>query len=120
MSEKKYRYSPEREKILQLVCNCSNHPSAEWVFQELQNQGVKISLATVYRNLGILCEQQKLKKLDILGDKEIRYDSCTDSKGYFVCKKEKKIFKTQNPENLQIPSQKFDTYYVCTDCDYKK
>lgn len=117
---KRYRASPEREKIFQVLSQSAvAFPSAEWVFQTLKNQGEKISLATVYRNLGILCDQHKIKKLDVLGEKEVRYDACTKPKGYLVCKKHKKILNTQNPKELQQPSQRFDSYFVCTDCDYR-
>lgn len=116
---KKYRLSPEREKIYKIISQALEFPSAEWIFQTLKSKGENVSLATVYRNLGILCEQHKIKKLEVLGEKEVRYDACTKSKGYLVCKKHKKILHTKNPESLQQETQRFDSYYVCTDCDYR-
>lgn len=41
----------------------NGHVSAEQIFQDLNSDGTKISLATVYRNLNILCDMHEIKKI---------------------------------------------------------
>lgn len=44
--EKHFR---KREAIYRCLCSTDSHPTAEWIFSQLEGQG--ISLASVYRNL---------------------------------------------------------------------
>lgn len=41
----------------------SGHVTAEQIFNDLNANGTKISLATVYRNLNILCDMHEIKKI---------------------------------------------------------
>ena len=50
------RFSKKREAILQVLRSTVCHPSAKWVFEQIQKQYPDISLATVYRNLRQLAE----------------------------------------------------------------
>ena len=51
------RFSKKREAILQVLRSTVCHPSAKWVFEQIQKQYPDISLATVYRNLALFKEE---------------------------------------------------------------
>ena len=48
--------SKQRDMILNYMKQIDGHVTPEQVFQEMNAGGQKISLATIYRNLNILCE----------------------------------------------------------------
>jgi Fe2+ or Zn2+ uptake regulation protein len=51
------RRTPQREIVLELVRNCYEHPTADWIHKEARRAIPDISLATVYRTLRILREK---------------------------------------------------------------
>lgn len=110
-SQKKHRRSYEREKILNTLCSTKAHPTADWVHKALEEKGEKISLATVYRNLKILCEQGLAIKLDIYGNGEIRYDGNTQPHSHFICKKYGYIY-----DNCCEAEKGIEKYVVCSRC----
>ena len=54
--------SKQRDMILNYMKQIDGHVTPEQVFQEMNAGGQKISLATIYRNLNILCEMHKTCK----------------------------------------------------------
>ncbi len=57
------KQSQKRDLILSYMNNVKGHVSAEQVFHDLNQTHQVISLATVYRNLDILAEMHKIKKI---------------------------------------------------------
>ena len=55
--------SKRRDMILNYMKQIDGHVTPEQVFQEMNAGGQKISLATIYRNLNILCEMHEVKKI---------------------------------------------------------
>lgn len=68
------RNTVQRETVLGVVKGMHNHPTAEEVFAEVHSIDEKISLATVYRNLTVLSEQGKIRKVPMPGTAPARYD----------------------------------------------
>lgn len=58
-----YKSSKQRDLILNYMKNLHGHVTAEQIFQDLNNDDTKISLATVYRNLNILCDMNEIKRI---------------------------------------------------------
>lgn len=58
-----YKSSKQRDLIMNYMKQIDGHVSAEKIFQDLNGEGTKISLATVYRNLNILCDMHEIKKI---------------------------------------------------------
>lgn len=58
-----YKSSKQRDLIMNYMKQINGHVSAEQIFKELNAAGTKISLATVYRNLNILCDMHEIKKI---------------------------------------------------------
>ena len=78
-----YRYSKQRETILNVIRSTDAHPTADWIYQETRKQIPSISLGTVYRNLHQLTEAGQILKLK--DDTQDRYDGNTRHHDHFRC-----------------------------------
>ena len=74
------KYSRQREKILNKLIEYRVHPSAEQLYWKLVEDGEKIGLATVYRNLNYLAEAGVIKRFQTF-EKHERFDNI-DDKGF--------------------------------------
>ncbi len=127
---KELKYSRQREAILDNLRNRYDHPTADAIFQSLRNDNPKISLGTVYRNLGLLTELGKINRISC-GDGIERYDYRTKEHSHFVCRKCSKVIdlaedleknlnaQIVNDEIAAIDSHSLIFYGCCKDC-YKK
>lgn len=77
------RFSPKRAQILDTL-RVGNHPSAEWIFQELKPQIPRLSLATVYRNLNAFQERGEILNLGVINGFQ-RFDGRVDPHSHFIC-----------------------------------
>ncbi len=75
--EKQLKNSEKRNAILAALKSTSSHPSADWIFEKVKAEFPGIGIATVYRNLKILLEQNKIFKVDV-GDGLDHYDAQTE------------------------------------------
>ena len=78
------RYSKKREVILQVLSGTTSHPSAKWVYEQIQKEYPDISLATVYRNLALFKEEGQVVSIAVV-DGEERFDANIRPHGHFVC-----------------------------------
>ena len=82
--EKKLRYSRQRERIYQYLLASEEHPSAEMVYNDLKSEMPELSLGTVYRNLKLLEELGKVRRVTSFQGTE-RYDACCGDHVHFLC-----------------------------------
>ncbi|MFQ6615354.1 MAG: Fur family transcriptional regulator [Fidelibacterota bacterium] len=78
------RYSRQREEILKAVKSTDAHPTADWIYGEVQKVLPQISLGTVYRNLKLLIGAGM-----ITGFRDgtvVRYDGRKDKHHHFRCR----------------------------------
>lgn len=78
------RFSKKREAILQVLRSTVCHPSAKWVFEQIQKKYPDISLATVYRNLALFKEEGQVISVAVV-DGEERFDADVTPHGHFIC-----------------------------------
>lgn len=78
------RQSKKRDAMLALLRGSKRHPSAEQVYHMLKPDYPGLSLATVYRNLGQLCEQGLVKRVGAVNGQE-RYDGEIRPHSHFIC-----------------------------------
>ena len=83
-------YSKQREEVLDIVKSSYSHPTAEEVYQDLKSKGGASSRSTVYRNLGLLEEDETIKKIAI-SNKPDRYDYIRKPHNHVICSKCGKI-----------------------------
>ena len=82
--EKKLRYSHQRERIYQYLCSSMEHPSAEMIYDALRCEIQGLSLGTVYRNLKLLEELGKVRRVVSCQSSE-RYDARCGDHAHFIC-----------------------------------
>ena len=79
------RYSKKREAIYNALTATHEHPSAEWLYQQLKPQYPDLSLATVYRNLKEMVAQGDAVIVGTLDGKE-RFDACHHPHAHLLCR----------------------------------
>lgn len=82
--EKKLRYSHQRERIYQYLLASKEHPSAERIYNDLREEIQGLSLGTVYRNLKLLEELGKVRRVASFQNTE-RYDAVCGDHVHFLC-----------------------------------
>lgn len=83
-AEKRLHYSRQREKIYEYLLTTKEHPSADMVFDALREDVKGLSLGTVYRNLKLLEELGKVRRVTNHQGIE-RYDTRCDDHVHFLC-----------------------------------
>ena len=78
------RDTRQRKLVLDIARRFPIHPTAEEVYQLVQQEHPSISLGTVYRNLNVLVEQGELIRINVPGSD--RFDGRTDPHYHMVCR----------------------------------
>ena len=84
--EKKLRHSHQRDMIYNYLLCSKEHPSADKIYEDLRAEMPNLSLGTVYRNLKLLEETGKIRRVTTLQNVE-RYDACCGEHAHFICEK---------------------------------
>lgn len=74
----------QREIILRTIETSTSHPTADDVFQLVRQQLPNISLGTVYRNLGLLTDIGKIRKITVPGEAD-RFDQNETWHDHLIC-----------------------------------
>ena len=82
--EKKIRHSHQRERIYEYLLQSQEHPSAERIYSDLRPEIPGLSLGTVYRNLKLLEELGKIRRVTSFQGTE-RYDAICGDHAHFLC-----------------------------------
>ncbi len=85
------RKSKQKETILNFLKGTSSHPTASCIYEEVRKEIPNISLGTVYRNLGLLKQEDKILELDLAGSLS-RFDGDTRSHYHFRCEQCGRVF----------------------------
>lgn len=80
----KFRKSRQRDRIYELLKSTTQHPTANWIYDNIKDQFPNLSLGTIYRNVNILIEQRLIQKIDF-GSTFDRFDANTDEHYHFIC-----------------------------------
>ena len=95
------RYSKQRELILSSLKQRTDHPTAEKLYMDLKSEMPDLGIATVYRNLSVLCESGDISKIK-LGQGSDRYDGKIEPHIHFMCSKCSEIIDIElNDELMQ-------------------
>ena len=125
-------YSKQREAILDVMRQNLIHPTAEEIYNLVVKKEPQISRSTVYRNINILAELGKIKRLKMTVGPD-RYDYLYKEHSHIICEKcgkvldfhydfnkdqiNKNILK-QTEEHIDINS--IIIYGICDDCKSNK
>ena len=126
-----YKRSKQRDRMLELLKETDTHPTADWLYQRLKREFPRLSFGTVYRNLGILQEQDLVARLPF-GSTFDRYDARTAPHYHLVCEKcgtvkdvEMPLYDTITKQarkirDFNITSHRIDFFGTCDKCKRKK
>lgn len=81
--EKQSKNSRQRNAVLHYLQNTTAHPTAQELYTMVQKDIPNISLATVYRNLNLLCEDGRAVKLTVSG--AAHFDATVQPHTHFLC-----------------------------------
>ena len=118
------RHSRQRELILDIITGNTTHPTADAIYVAAREREPNISLGTVYRNLKVLAEDNKLVTLETQ-DKKIHYDYNVLPHGHFICDRCGKIYDMfyedgqigeLNARGFSVSGAKCVYYGVCAEC----
>ena len=68
------KLTPQRQAVLEEVVKSKNHRECEEIYQAINKKEKNVSLATVYRTLNVLVENNFARKMD-LGDGRYVYET---------------------------------------------
>ena len=125
MSKQK-RMTRQKAVIYDILCSTDSHPTADWIYEQARQRIPEISLGTVYRNLQVLREENKILELNY-GKGQSRFDGNPNPHYHFVCEKCGKIYDFAqdgphiNEEVLSyapgmVKSYRLECYGICRDC----
>ena len=83
-SRPRTRETKQRRVVYETIKNTYSHPTADWIFEQVRDSLPKVSLGTVYRNLGVLKDEGLVR--EIFGnDRRAHYDAETKPHAHFIC-----------------------------------
>ncbi|PKL93005.1 MAG: transcriptional repressor [Candidatus Goldiibacteriota bacterium HGW-Goldbacteria-1] len=86
LKEKKIRPSVIRVKVLKYLLDNRNHPTADQLFNGLENEISTLSRTSIYNTLKTFLEEGIVSEITI-EDGISRYDAFTGKHGHFICEK---------------------------------
>lgn len=120
-----FRYSRQREKILEMLRESKDHPSADIVYEKMKGSFPSISLGTVYRNLSVLNEQGLVNRIMHPGGPD-RFDADIYNHSHFYCENCGTIYDVKDISNGEKPGftsdghnvrRQITSYYgICSAC----
>jgi Fe2+ or Zn2+ uptake regulation protein len=133
-----YRFTSQRQKVLDILKDSHDHPTAEDIYKRSQNHGEKVSIGTIYRTLELMEKLGLVRKFNI-GDRN-RYEllgsnSNPDHYCHLVCEKCGKIIDISDDilsdqvgtldeiveeigylSDFRVAGHQFRIYGFCHDC----
>lgn len=126
----KYRYSFQRELVFKELNKANKHLTAEEIYKKVKRKSAKISFGTVYRNLSILEDEGKIKKLNVSSARAV-YEAEERPHHHLICKRCGDITNVYEPENLKcmgcfnwikdfsVEEAYVNAYGICNKCKKK-
>ena len=113
----------QRRLVYDLVCSARDHPTAQDIYARARQVMPAISLGTVYRNLGLLVQEGKIRLLTVPDEPE-RFDRL-DAHDHLVCAVCGKIIDCEfsglsellkKEAGVEVLSHDLQVRCICSDC----
>lgn len=124
------RQTRQRKLILELLRSTKSHPTADWLYDKARERIPKISLGTVYRNLGVLKSQGLVREINGV-DRSAHFDGDVSPHAHFFCSqcgKIRDVFSLTKLEEQSFPElegceihrQEVELIGLCPQCRRKQ
>jgi Fe2+ or Zn2+ uptake regulation protein len=122
------RETLQRKIILKEIHELGHVSKSEFI-KHLKTKYKDFNLATIYRNLDTLCEDNLLRKVSTNLDEDIYEDTTKKMHDHFICNECGSIIDVESKDNKapfidefgNLIKSKSTTYYgICVDCLNKK
>ncbi len=134
VKQKGLKYTEQREIVLKILINVSEHLTAEEVYNEIKKQypHSNIGIATVYRALSFLEEVDLIASIAFGSDGKKYESSGKSHHDHLICTKcgkivefldeeiERRQEKVAKENNFKITSHSMQLYGICPDCNGKE
>ncbi len=90
-NKQSFENTKQRKYMLELLKSTKQHPNAFWTYENMLGAFPRLSLSTVYRNLGILESQGLVQPLSCSGSFD-GYDADISVHSHFYCKECRKMY----------------------------
>ncbi len=126
-----HRRTRQRERILEVLRGADTHPAAEWIYARLKKEIPRLSMGTVYRNLGVLVAQGEVQRIPA-GSGQDRYEARMSPHYHLVCDVCGAIVDIDMPQDealnraaekhggFKVLRHRVDFYGVCGACQKKR
>lgn len=112
------RYSKQRDEILKIVLDSYDHPTVKTIYQKARKLIPNISLGTVYRNLNLLVETNKIRRI-YMEDSNDRFDKILINHSHICCIKCGEVSDLDNNlVNIDYDKIKYETGFKVTDSNF--
>lgn len=127
LKSKGLKVTPQRLAIFNVLSHTTCHPSAETIYNALQETFPTMSLATVYKTLDCFKKNNLVQELNV-GEDSFRYDVTVDSHPHLICVEchevsdmESKILlnireQVSTETKFKLITEQLYFYGVCPDC----
>ena len=127
LKSKGLKVTPQRLAIFNVLFNITCHPSAETIYNALQETHPTMSLATVYKTLDSFKKKGLVQELNV-GEDSFRYDITMGSHPHLICVEchdvsdmESKVLqgireKVSTETQFKLLSEQLYFYGVCPNC----
>lgn len=126
------KVTPQRLSIFKFLRQTREHPSAETIYTNLQEEHPTMSLATVYKTLDAFVQHGLIQQLN-LGEDSYRYDADTMPHSHLQCTKCKKVTdipklkyadalddEVRTITGYTLTSQQLYFYGLCPECQMEE
>ena len=113
----------QRKLIYEVVRASDKHMTAEEIFLQAKERLPSLSIATVYRNLGLMARDGEIRRITAAGAD--RYDRSVSEHDHLICVKCGRMSDAAldglreslaQQSGQQILSYELNMYYICPDC----
>ena len=125
------RNTIQKELVLNAVRSLKNHATADEIYHMIKQAYPSIGRGTVYRNLNILAEEGKIRKVEVIGSPD-RFDHICEKHFHVRCIKCGRLFdielepvpelKPKRKDSTDMQFLDYDIMFkgICPDCQEKE
>lgn len=105
------KLTPQRQEIFSNIINSTGHRECDDIYASLDEEGLNISRATIYRTLDILVKHNLVRKL-VFGDGKAKYEKKIGTKhhDHMICIETGDIIEFENEEIERLQEEEAEKH----------